>query len=148
MGRALKISLTAEQKAELESGYRKGEGHSFRLRCRMVLLKDTGMKSKTICETVGVASQQQVNKWIKKYKLLYPEMGLAVLKNQKGQGRKPVLDIGRDAQAVKKAVQAERQRLSEAKSILEKEMGKEFSLRTLGRFLKNLAHDSSASVDG
>jgi hypothetical protein len=39
MGKTKVIELTAEQRKELENGYRNGNSHSFRARCQMVLLK-------------------------------------------------------------------------------------------------------------
>jgi hypothetical protein len=40
---------------------------------------------------------------------------------------------------VRQAVQKERQRLGQAKLLLEQELQKEFSLKTLKRFLKKMA---------
>ena len=40
---------------------------------------------------------------------------------------------------MRKAVVEERQRLSQAKLLLEQQFGKEFSLKTLKRFLKKLS---------
>ena len=51
-----------------------------------------------------------------------------------------------DEKKVKALVKKERQRLKHAKEDLEKELGKEFSLKTLKRFLKNLSADGNASV--
>ena len=39
MGKIKRLELTAEQYAELEKGFRNGESHCFRMRCRAVLLK-------------------------------------------------------------------------------------------------------------
>jgi len=39
MGKTKVVSLTAEQRAELEKGYRTEKSHCFRLRCQMILLK-------------------------------------------------------------------------------------------------------------
>jgi len=44
---------------------------------------------------------------------------------------------------VREAVSAHRQRISQAKAELEADLGKEFSQRTLVRFLKNLTADIS-----
>ena len=48
MGRTLKILLTNEQRLELEDGYKTGDSHSFRQRCRMILLKASGKLTKDI----------------------------------------------------------------------------------------------------
>ena len=63
---------------------------------------------------------------------------------QPGRGRTPLLNVEQDAASVRKAVEQERQRLSQAKAILEDELDKRFSLKTLKRFLKSLAAPISA----
>ena len=57
MGRTLKVILTNEQRLELEHGYKTGNNHSFRQRCRMILLKSSGKLTKDICQIVGIKSQ-------------------------------------------------------------------------------------------
>ena len=47
-----------------------------------------------------------------------------------------MLDPVADKEKVRKAVQKERQRLKQAKLLLEEDLQKEFSLKTLKRFLK------------
>jgi transposase len=141
MGRNLKIEITTDQREELEKGYRQGKSHAFRQRCRIVLFKSEGKLSKEICDLVGIKSQNQVNQWVKRYKEGYTEQGLSILNNELGQGRKPTFDKEKDRERVRKAVKKERQRLSQAKLILEKEMDKSFHLKTLKRFLKNLSAD-------
>lgn len=146
MGRNLKIEISKDQRIELEKGYRKGKSHAFRQRCRMILLKSEGKLSKEICELVGIKSQYQVNEWIKRYKEGYSHQGLSILHNEAGQGRKPTFDKEKDGEKVRKAVQTERQRLSQAKDMLEQEMNKSFHLKTLKRFLKNLSADTNEFV--
>ena len=68
MGRTLKILLTNEQRLELEDQYKTGDSHSFRQRCRMILLKASGKLTKDICQIVGIKSQNQINIWIRRYK--------------------------------------------------------------------------------
>ncbi len=36
MGKKKVVELSAEQRAELEKGYRKGKSHAFRERCQMI----------------------------------------------------------------------------------------------------------------
>lgn len=143
MGRTLTIELTAEQLSELRHNYRTGESHAFRQRCRMVVLKWQGLKTKDICELVEIRSQNQVNGWIKRYKDGYAGHGIDVLHNAPGQGRKPTFDAVTDAERVRQVVSSERQKLANAKAILEKGMGKEFHLKTLHNFLKALAAGTS-----
>ncbi|WP_373512819.1 transposase [Persicitalea sp.] len=138
MGRTLTIELTAEQLFELRHNYRTGESHAFRQRCRMVVLKSQGLKTRDICELVEIRSQNQVNGWIKRYKEGYAGQGINVLYNAPGQGRKSTFDAVTDAERVRQVVSSERQKLANAKAILEKQMGKEFHLKTLHNFLKAL----------
>ena len=141
MGRRAKsIKLSVEQRAELELGYKQGSP-PFSKRCHMVLLKSEGLISKDVSKFLMI-NQVTINKWL----MRYIEKGLAGLKTQPGQGRKPILDEKTDKAKVKAAVKKERQRLKHAKEELEKELGKEFSLKTLKRFLKNLSADGNASV--
>ena len=144
MGRKLEIKLEIAQREELETGYRTGNSHAFRQRCRMILLKADKMVTKDICPIVEIESETQVNTWIKRYRDSYKTEGLSILHNKAGQGRPPVFDKVQDEQKVKAAVKKERQRLSQAKLILEQEMDKSFHLKTLKRFLKNLSADINA----
>lgn len=59
-----------------------------------------------------------------------------------GRGRKSILNRAQDTAKVRQAVEQERQRLSQAKQILEEDLNKEFSLKTLKRFLKRLTVDT------
>lgn len=140
MGRVLKLSLTVEQQSELEKSYRKDKSHAFRQRCRMVLLKNEGLKTSEICKIVGIGSQHQVNGWIKKYAAGYATSGINILHNQAGQGRKSTFKAI-DRHRLEQIVKSERQKLSNAKVILEKEMSKTFHVRTLTNFLKALTAD-------
>jgi transposase-like protein len=142
MGRTLKVILTNEQRLELEHGYRTGDSHSFRQRCRMVLLKSSGKLTKDICQIVGIHSQNQVNTWIKRYQSHYDTVGISVLHNAEGQGRKPIFDSKTESEKIKAVVKQERQKLSNAKEILEKELNKSFNIKTLKNFLKVLTADT------
>lgn len=145
MGRKILLQLSETQREELEEGYRNGRGHTFRQRCRMVLLKFQGLSSKEISPIVGIKSQNQINRWVKRYQSCYAELGLEALRNEPGQGRKTILDPEKDQDKVRDAVKLERQRLSQAKRLVEEQTGKTFHLKTLKRFLKNLSADTSAS---
>lgn len=141
MGRKAKsIKLTTDQRAELELGYKKGKP-IFSKRCHMILLKSEGLISKEVSRILMV-NQVTVNAWLMKYE----EKGIEGLKTQSGQGRKPILDKKTDEKKVKALVKKERQRLKYAKEEIEKELDKEFSLKTLKRFLKNLSADGNESV--
>jgi transposase len=81
-----------------------------------------------------------VNKWLDRYE----SEGIEGLTTKPGRGRKQVFDQMQDEAVVRAAVQKERQRLAQAKVILEKELNKRFSLKTLKRFLKSLTADTNA----
>lgn len=132
MSRIRQIILTEEERRALEAGYKHGKNHAFRKRCQLVLLKTEKRKSKEVAEIVGCC-EVSVNNWLNRYEA----DGIAGLQTKEGRGRKSILRE-EDLAAVKKAVKANRQRLSLAKADLETELGKEFSEKTLGRYLKNM----------
>jgi transposase len=140
MGRTIKIELNQEQRAELEQGFRSSDNHAFRVRCQMLLLKAEKRKSSEIGEILGFC-EQAVNGWLWRYK----EEGIEGLKNKPGQGRIPILKLEKDAQPVRLSVCEHRQRISQARAELEDKLGKQFSEKTLRRFLKNLTADIAES---
>jgi transposase len=106
------------------------------------LLKSEGRKSTEIAAFLGI-TEQKANRWLWRYKL----EGIKGLKIREGRGRPAILQT-EDTDSVKEAVRKHRQRISQAKVELEKSLGKEFSNKTLERFLKNLtaAINESESV--
>ncbi len=142
MGRIIKIELSDNQRKELENGYRSGKSHAFRTRCQMVLLKSEGRKSEEIASFLGFC-QQAVNNWLKRYKA----EGINGLLVRMGRGRPAILSKTEDFEAIKKAMQKHRQRISIAKVELEDTLGKEFSGRTLSRYLKILSVDTKEFLD-
>jgi len=141
MGRVLNISITTEQRIELEKFHKLSDNHVLRQRCQIILLKSANRKTLDICEIVGIKSQNQVNRWINRYKSDYLQLGINSLRNIEGQGRKPVFDVKTEAEIIQKVVKTERQKLDNAKVILEKELNKSFNIKTLKNFLKALAGD-------
>ena len=71
--------------------------------------------------------------------------GLARTANAAGQGRHPILGAA-DAAPVAAAVRANRQQLKEVAVTLRQELAKDFSARTLRRFLKSVAGAGGASA--
>lgn len=112
----------------------------------MVLLKSDGVLSKDIVPIVEIKSEHEINKWVKRYQKGYAAEGIKVLQNKAGQGRKPIFDAKQDAEKVKNAVKQERQRLSQAKVLIEQAHDKPFGLKTLKRFLKLLTARTDASA--
>lgn len=140
MARIKVLELGEAERKELERGYREGKSHAFRKRCHMMLLKSEERRSKEVAEILGCC-EVSVNNWLKRYEA----EGIKGLKTKPGRGRKPILDAEADFEAVRQAVQANRQRLSVAKAELETELGKRFSDRTLERYIKNLVQAINVS---
>jgi len=123
----------------LEQWYRSGKSHACRQRCQLVLLKSDGCTSEQVRALLKM-HPATVNSWLTRYQA----EGIVGLQTGAGRGRKPVFNPARDLEQVRKAVVEERQRLSQAKLLLEQQLGKGFSLKTLRRFLKKL----SAATNG
>ena len=140
MAKIKTLELSDAERTELERGYREGKSHAFRRRCQMLLLKSEKRRSEEVGEILG-CHEVSVNNWLRRYEA----EGIGGLKTKPGRGRKPILDAEADVEAVKKAVQANRQRLSVAKAELETELDKNFSTRTLERYIKNLVQAINAS---
>lgn len=139
MGRKIRtIELDAQEQEQLESGYKHGDNHLYRMRCLSLLLKSEGLKSKEVSERTGLC-EETINKCMTRW--LAQKM--ASLQIKPGRGRKSTLDLVADAKRVREVVQQERQKLSLAQAILEEDLGKQFSLKTLKRFLKNLGAATS-----
>jgi len=139
MGKIRIIELSSAERQALEQGYCTGKSHAIRQRCQLVLLKSAGRPSEHVGQLLQL-NPITVNNWLTRYQTA----GLAGLETKPGRGRKPVFEPVRDLEQVRQAVMAERQRLSQAKLLLEQQLGKAFSLKTLQRFLKKL----SAATNG
>jgi len=86
MGKTKIIELAAEQRAELEKGYRTGKSHCFRTRCQMILLKSEKRTSEEIAAVLGCC-EMVVNNWLARYET----EGMKGLQRRAGRGRPPVL---------------------------------------------------------
>jgi transposase len=140
MGKIKTIELTSEQRTALEKGYCEGHSHAFRLRCHMILLKSQQRSSAQIAQMLGCC-EVVVNTWLQRYQA----QGLEGLHTKPGRGRKAILNAETDLAQVKAAVQRNRQRISLAKAELEEVLGKNFSQKTLERFVKDMVLAISAS---
>lgn len=128
------VTLTAEERAALEKASQYGTTPSFRLRCQAILLKTEKRTSLAVAQHLGCC-EMSVNDWLRRYQ----QQGLAGLKVRKGRGRKAILQADTDLAAVRQAVSGSRQRLSLARAELEQELGKQFGMLALRRFLKKTA---------
>jgi transposase len=103
------------------------------------LLKAQGRKSQEIADLLDCCPKR-VNDWLHRYKA----DGINGLHIKAGRGRRSILSQDTDADNVRRAVEEHHQRFSLAKAELERSLGKEFSQRTLKRFLRNLTADAKA----
>lgn len=140
MGKKVIPQLTEVQIAELELNYRKSKNHALRQRCHIVLLKSQGHTSKHITSLNGYPKHQgTINSWVNRY----VASGITGLMNISGQGRRAILNKENHELKVKEIVKSERQRLTKAKDLIEKELDLKMSKKTLTRFLKTLVESSN-----
>ncbi len=126
------IQLTEEETITLQEGIKNGTAHLFRQRCHCLILSSEGYEVKDLAEVLGVSANTiygWLNRWEKK--------GVVGLKDKAGRGRKPILTIADFAQ-VKRRVQENSQQLRLARLELKEELERDFSEKTLRRYLKNL----------
>ena len=129
------IQLTDQQRLQLEEGFRQGKSHAYRMRCRAVLLKSAGLTS----EQVGFQTEMShisVNSWVKRFEA----EGIKGLETRPGRGRKPIMDSS-DEEAVRIAIENDRQSVKKAKEAWQQASGKEASESTFRSFLSALARD-------
>lgn len=138
MGKIKKLEISIAETQALEKGYRNGDKHPFRERCQMILLKSQGLTNKAIGELFS-CHEMTVWGWVKRY----AEEGIEGLKTKPGAGRPAILDSVEDLELIKQKVKTHRQRIGLAKDELEADLGKEFSEKTLRRFLKKTMVDTN-----
>ena len=131
MGKIKVIKLDDKEKAELEIGYRNGDKHGFRKRCHMILLKSKGHTASEVALIMGTC-EMSVTKWVNRYLV----EGIEGLKTRSGQGRQPILKVETDLEQVRQTVARNRQRVAQVRAELEENLGKQFSNKTLLRFIK------------
>lgn len=132
------LKLSKQERELLKKGYETGKSSAFRKRCHLVLLKSEGRTSKDVGLIIGL-HEISVNNWLTRYE----SNGITGLQTRPGRGRKPILNKEQDEEKIKAQIKQERQRLKVAKSCIEEELNKSFSLMTLKRFLKNLSADGN-----
>ena len=137
MGKITKIELSESERIKLNFGFKEGSSHCFRMRCKAVLLKSEGLSSEAIGKIVEM-TQISVNNWVKRYLL----EGISGLETRKGRGRKPIMDCS-DEEAVRRAIENDRQSVNKAREAWQNAVGKEASESTFRRFLSALAQDIS-----
>jgi transposase len=129
------LTLTESERNELSSGFRNGASHCFRMRCRCILLKSEVLSSVQVGEQTEM-TVQSVNSWVKRFEV----EGIKGLHTRPGQGRKPVMDCS-DGDAVRKAVESDRQSVRSAREAWQNSSGKEAGDLMFRRFLSALAQN-------
>jgi transposase len=137
MGKIKKLALTEAQRGQLDNGFRNGTSHCLRMRCRAVLLKGEGLSSIKVGEQTDM-SLVSVNAWVNRFL----SEGITGLQTRPGRGRKPIMD-STDEEAVRAAIEQDRQSVSKARAAWQEATGKEASDLTFKRFLSALAQDIS-----
>jgi len=145
MGKTKVIQLIAEQRAELEKGYRTGKSHCFRTRCQMILLKSEKRTSVEIAEVLGCC-EMVVNNWLARYET----EGIEGLATRAGRGRPPILSQ-QNPQHLQKVADEIKKHPSSVKTVvarLEEDLDLLMHPETLKRFLKKTSIASAAPARG
>lgn len=129
------IGLDEAEKTTLQEGHKNGETKAFRMRCHCLVLSSEGYQVKELAEIFRV-SEISIYTWFKRWE----KGGIVALKDKSGRGRKPILQA-EDLGQIKRQVQENAQRLKIAREKLKEQLGREFSTKTLKRFLKSLIAD-------
>jgi transposase len=131
------IELDEVQKTTLQEGHKNSKAKTFQERCHCLVLSSEGYEVKELAEIFRV-SEISIYTWFKRWE----KSGLVGLRDKEGRGRKPILQT-EDLSIIKEKVQENAQRLKVARDKLKAELGREFSTKTLKRFLKSLIADTS-----
>ena len=145
MGKTKVIELTAEQRVELEKGYRAGKSHCFRLRCQMILLKSEKRTSVEVAEVLGCC-EMVVNNWLVRYQAA----GMAGLATRAGRGRPPILSQQNPDHLKKVAAEIKKHpnSVKTVVAVLEADLDLTMHPETLKRFLKKTRIGSVAPARG
>ena len=132
------IELAETEKITLQAGHKNGKAQAFQARCHCLVLSSEGYQVKELARIFRV-SEISIYSWFKRWE----ESGIVGLRDKAGRGRKPILRA-EDLAQIKRRVQENAQGLKIARSLLKEELGREFSTKTLKRFLKSLIADTNA----
>lgn len=133
-------NLTEKEISLLEQGYKRGKSHTYRCRCRSILLSFEGWTCSELAAHFD-ASLVTVYSWLDRWE----QGGIEAMSDKKGRGRKPILDTSKDkhVKVVVDAVDDSPGNINKALSRVKKDLGVSMSKKTLKRFLKNLSEDGS-----
>ena len=133
------IELSDAEKITLQEGEKNGKAPTFRQRCHCLRLSSEGYQVKELAQVFRV-SEICVYSWFKRWEA----GGIVGLRDKAGRGRRAILRA-EDLAVIKEKMQENAQRLKIARARLKEELGREFSTKTLKRFLKSLI---AATKDG
>lgn len=133
--------LTEEEKITLREGMKNGKSYLFRARCQCLLLSAEQGEVKDLAAVFRV-SLITVYGWLKRWE----NSGLVGLRDLPGRGRKPILKPA-DLLQIKMRVQQNAQQLKLAREKLKEDLARDFSDKTLRRYLKNLVADIKDGAD-
>ena len=145
MGKTKVVELTAEQRAELEKGYRTGQSHCFRTRCQMILLKSEKRTSVEVAAVLGCC-EMVVNNWLARYET----EGIKGLTTRAGRGRPPILSQQNPLhlKKVEDEIKNHPNSVKTVVAVLEAELNLAMHPETLKRFLKKTSIGSVAPAPG
>ena len=135
------IQLAEAEKVTLQDGHKNGKTKAFRTRCHCLVLSSEGYQVKGLAEIFRV-SEISIYAWFKRWET----GGIVALRDKEGRGRKPILQA-QDLAQIKQTVQENAQRLKIARLLLKEELRREFSTKTLKRFLKSLTADTNVGAN-
>lgn len=134
------VQLSPHEVTTLQDGHKHGPQFEFRSRCLCLLLSQQQQPVKWLKDHFQV-SQLTIYNWLNAWE----KQGLRGLYNKAGRGRKPIL-TAEDKAVVNQHVERHTQQLKLARQSLKAELNRDFSQKTLTRFLKTVAGDGNASV--
>ncbi len=135
------IALNESEKITLQEGRKNGKAKAFQERCHCLLLNAEGYQVKELARVFRV-SEITIYGWLKRWE----RGGIVGLHDKRGRGRRAILQA-EDLPQVKAVVQENAQALKVARSLLKEELRREFSAKTLKRFLKSLIVDIKDGVN-
>jgi transposase len=121
MGKIKQLGLTEVQRGQLSKGIHNGTSHCLRMHCRAVLLKAEGLS----CAQAGAQTYMSlvsVNACVKRFQ----SEGFTGQQTRPGRGRKPIMD-STYGDAVRAAIEQDRQSVSKARASWQEATGKEAS---------------------
>jgi len=124
----------------LENGFKTGKSHTYRIRCKAILMSYEKWECGAIAEFFGVHLITVYN-WLDRWE----QGGLEKMADKEGRGRKPILDLSKEdhVQIVTDAIEDSPSSIKKALNRIEQELDVSMSKKTLKRFLKNLSADGN-----